>query len=133
MTARRLGFVSAVLGVVLFAGGGVWAMVWPKSFFEQLATYPPYNHHLFHDLGAFQLGIAAALVAGMASRPALAVGLWGGTVGATAHAIAHWLDIELGGRASDAPSLALVAVVFAIGLIAAERAALVKDKEASLR
>jgi hypothetical protein len=39
----------------------------------------------------------------------------------------------LGGRSIDAPSLTLVAVVFAIGLIAAESAALVRHKEASLR
>jgi hypothetical protein len=133
MTARRLGFGCAVLGVVFFAVGGVWAMAWPESFFEQVATYPPYNHHLFHDLGAFQLGIAAALVAGIASRPALAVSLWGGAVGASAHAVSHWLDIDLGGRSSDAPSLTVLAVVFVVGLIAAESAGLVGHKEAPLR
>lgn len=110
----------AVLGVVLFAFGGVWAMIWPQSFFDQLATYPPYNHHLFHDLGGFQLGIAAALVAGIAARSGLAVGLWGGAVGASAHAVAHWLDTELGGRPTDAPSLTLVAIVLVAGLITAE-------------
>ncbi|MGH3342095.1 MAG: hypothetical protein ACRDPK_04265 [Carbonactinosporaceae bacterium] len=123
MTARRLALGSAGLGVVLFGLGGVWAMVSPRAFFEQIATYPPYNHHLLHDVGAFQLGIAAALAAGVAARPGLVVGLWGGAVGASAHAVSHWLDADLGGRSSDAPSLTAVAVIVVAGLIAAERAA----------
>ena len=133
MTARRLGVGCAVVGVALFAVTGVWAMAWPESFFEQIATYPPYNHHLFHDLGAFQLGIAAALAAGIASRTPLAVGLWGGAVGAGAHAISHWVDMDLGGRTSDAPSLTFIAALLVAGLIAAERAKVGERREAPVR
>jgi hypothetical protein len=134
MTARRLALGCAALGVVVFGVTGVWAMIWPQSFFERVATYPPYNLHLIHDLGAFQLGIAAALVAGIASRSALAVSMWAGAVAATAHAIFHWLDRDLGGRTSDAPSLTLVAALLVAGLIAAERAARVREgREAAVR
>jgi hypothetical protein len=69
----------------------------PHLFSDVIATYPPYNRHLFHDVGAFQLGIAAALAAGIAGRRALAVGLWGGAVGGTAPAASHWIDADLGG------------------------------------
>lgn len=112
----------AILGAVLFAVGGVWAMASPRSFFADIATYPPYNEHLFHDLGAFQLGIAAALVAGLLGSPGLVVGLWAGAVGASVHSLSHWMDADLGGRASDPPSLTVLAVVLVVGLVAAEAA-----------
>ncbi len=76
-------------------------MLAPDPFFDVVARFPPYNEHLFHDLGAFHLGIAAALVAGLAGRPGLGVALWAGTVGASAHAISHRVDADLGGRDSD--------------------------------
>lgn len=117
---RRVAAGCALLGMVFFTLGGVWAMVDPRSFFEQIATYPPYNEHLLHDLGAFQLGIAAALAAGVVGRSGLAVGLWGGVAGAVAHAVSHWLDADLGGRASDPATLSLLAVLLLAGLVAAE-------------
>ncbi len=104
----------------MFLIGGGWALVAPGSFFEVVATYPPYNEHLFHDLGAFQLGIAAALVAGLAGRSGLDVALWAGAVGASAHAVSHWIDAELGGRASDPALTTLLAAVLVAGLVLAE-------------
>jgi hypothetical protein len=120
MTSRALAIGCAWVGALLFALGGVWALVAPHSFFQTIAPYPPYSRHLFHDVGAFQLGIAAALGAGLAGRPGLAVGLWGGAVGASAHALSHWLDADLGGHASDPVSITAVAVVLVVGLTAAE-------------
>ncbi len=120
MTARRIAVVVAWAGAVLLLVTGTWALVAPRSFFEVLATYPPYHRHLFHDVGAFQLGIAAALLAGLARRTPLAVGLWGGAVGGTLHAVSHWMDAGLGGRPSDPWLLSVLAVVLVAGLIAAE-------------
>src|SRR6266571_1950319 len=101
-TARRLAVGLALVGAVLFALGGVWALAAPHSFFDVVAPYPPYNRHLFHDVGAFQLGIAAAFLAG---RRGLAVGLWGGAVGASAHAVSHWIDDpgDRADRSGDSP------------------------------
>ena len=120
MTARRMALGAAWLGAVVTVVTGAWALLAPRSFYEVLATYPPYHRHLFHDVGAFQLGIAAGLLAALARRAALAVGLWGGAVGATLHAVSHWIDADLGGRASDPWLLSLFAAVLVVGLVAAE-------------
>ncbi len=120
MTARRMGLGAAWIGAVLTLVTGAWAFGAPRSFYDVLAPYPPYHRHLFHDVGAFQLGIAAALLAGLARRTSLAVGLWGGAVGATLHAVSHWMDADLGGRPSDPWLLSLLAAILVVGLISAE-------------
>lgn len=107
-----------VLGAAVFLVAGAWAFFWPRSFYEIVAEFPPFNLHLFHDAGAFQLGIGAALLAGMLWRDALLVGMFGGTVGAVVHAISHIVDRNLGGNASDPWTLSLLAglLVIATGL-----------------
>jgi len=120
MTRRQLALGAACIGVLFFAVTGAWAFLSPHSFFTVLAKYPPYNKHLFHDAGAFQLGIAAALLAGIAGRGGLAVGLWGGATGATLHAISHWVDRDLGGRSTDPYFLTVLAALLVAGLIASE-------------
>ncbi len=120
MTARRMALAAAWIGLAFTTVPGAWAFVAPRSFYEVLAPYPPYNQHLFHDVGAFQLGISAALAAGLARRTVLAVALWGAAVGATLHAVSHWIDADLGGRSSDPWLLSLLAAALIIGLIAAE-------------
>jgi hypothetical protein len=119
-TARRIAVGCAWVGFLFFAFTGVWAFAAPESFFDVVAPYPPYHRHLFHDAGAFTLGIAAALMAGILGRRPLAVGLWGGAVGASLHAVSHWLDVDLGGRSSDPYLLTLFAAVLVAGLITAE-------------
>ncbi|MQA11668.1 MAG: hypothetical protein GEU98_24590 [Pseudonocardiaceae bacterium] len=89
------------LGAAAFLIGGVWAFFWPENFYQTVATFPPFNLHLFHDVGAFQLGIGAALLAALFFRDALLVALVGGSSGAVMHAISHLIDRNLGGRASD--------------------------------
>ena len=120
MTTRRIALGCAWIGALFFAFTGAWAFLAPHSFFTALALYPPYTRHLFHDVGAFQLGIAAGLLAGIARRPPLAVGLWTGTIAAIVHAISHWIDRNLGGRSTDPILLTLFAALLVVGLIAAE-------------
>jgi hypothetical protein len=112
------GFVRwvVVAGVVLFGVGGVWAFGWPHGFFAVIATYPPYNRHLFHDLGAFQIAIAAALAGGLVWRDAVTVGLLGGTVGMVVHAASHVIDHGLGGTPYDMWLLLALAAVFVAAL-----------------
>jgi hypothetical protein len=96
-TPRLLAGISAVALVA----GGLWAWLAPASFYEVIATYPPYNRHLIHDLGAFQLGLGACLFAGLVWSDSLLAVLGGNAVGALFHWVAHIEDRDLGGRASD--------------------------------
>jgi hypothetical protein len=120
MTTGRVAVACAWIGALFFLVGGAWALLAPHSFFQSVARYPPYNRHLFHDAGAFQLGIAAGLLAAVARRRAVAVGLWAGAVGASMHAVSHWIDADLGGRSTDPVLLTVLAVVLVAGLVAAE-------------
>ena len=81
--------VSAAAGLLLLATG-LWAFAAPRSFFESVATYPPFNKHLLHDLG---LGALPPLLT------------------STFAALAHWLDRELGGSATDPWYLSAFALV----------------------
>jgi hypothetical protein len=111
--------VAVILGVAMVANG-VWALVDPQSFYEQLATYPPYNRHLFHDVGAFSIGLGAAVLLAFVVRDALVLGLSTLAVGATFHAISHIIDRDLGGRTTDPYALSLFAlVVIAAALVRA--------------
>lgn len=47
---HRLVTGAVVLGVVIFAVPGVWAFGWPRSFYDNVATNPPYNLHLVHNI-----------------------------------------------------------------------------------
>jgi uncharacterized membrane protein len=103
--------VTAVVAI-FFIAIGIWAMVDPQSFYEQLATYPPYNEHLFHDAGAFQIGIGTALATALfRSRDGMRVALYGASAGTVLHAVSHIIDRDLGGRPSDPLLLSLLALV----------------------
>lgn len=102
--------IAAAAGL-FFVGLGLWAFFDPRSFFERLATYPPYNRHLFHDIGAFQIGIGVTLLLALRWRDVLGVALAGAGIGSAVHAISHWVDRDLGGRSSDPWAVTLLAVV----------------------
>lgn len=89
------------LGALAFLVPGVWS----------------FNLHLFHDLGAFQIGIGVALVAALVWRDAVAVALAGATAGAAVHAVSHMIDRDLGGRALDPYLLSLLALLLAAGMV----------------
>lgn len=113
---------ALLLGILVVANG-VWAMVDPQSFYDQLATYPPYNRHLFHDVGAFSIGLGAAVLLAFAIRDALVLGLSTLAVGSVFHAISHIVDRDLGGRSTDALGLSLFAVIVIAALVLAVGAA----------
>jgi hypothetical protein len=83
-----------------------------RSFYDSVATFPPYNSHLIHDLGAFLAGLGAALLAGMRVTRAITVALVANAVAAVLHEISHVVDRDLGGKSSDPVTLGVVAVVF---------------------
>lgn len=121
MTAKMVRGLAGAIGVV-FVAFGIWAMASPSSFFEQVATFPPYNEHFLHDVGAFQIGLGAALLLALAWRESLPVALAGFGVGGVAHAAAHVIDRDLGGRSSDPWLLGLLAIVALAAAAAARKA-----------
>ena len=104
---------TAVLALVL-VGLGLWAMIAPHGFYETAATYPPYNRHFVHDIGALLIGLGACLVAGLLVRDALLAVLAGNTAGAAAHFVSHVADRSLGGNASDPVTFGVLALLFAM-------------------
>jgi uncharacterized membrane protein len=106
-----------VLGAVAFLVPGIWSFGWPRSFHETVAPFDPFNLHLFHDVGAFQIGIGVALMAALVWQDAVAVALAGATAGGAVHAVSHVVDRELGGRATDPYLLSLLALLLAAGLV----------------
>jgi len=104
----------AIVGGVGFIAGGVWAMVDPRSFFEALATFEPYNQHFLQDVGAFQIGLGVVLLlAGVPVRAdGLTVALVGVGVGAAFHTLSHIVGRDLGGTPErDIPLFAGMAVL----------------------
>ncbi len=110
----RFPLVVAIVGGFGFVALGVWAMVDPRSFFDALATFEPYNQHFLQDIGAFQIGLGAVLL--IACIPIrvdrLAGALLGVGVGAAFHAVSHIVSHDLGGTPeTDIPFFAVLAVL----------------------
>ena len=112
-TVRAFAVAAGLLTLVL----GLWCFVAPQSFYNQIALWPPYNQHLLHDIGAFQMGLGAALIAGAFISDGLLVGLTGGATGSVMHAIAHIIDRGKGGRSTDPAALGLLALVLVIAAV----------------
>lgn len=108
---RTFAKVIAALAAAIYLVFGIWAFAAPESFYENIATYPPYNEHLFHDLGAFQIGIGVAALAGLLLSDALAAVLAGVAAGSLMHGVSHVVDHDLGGRASDPWTVSLIGLV----------------------
>ena len=112
MSTEWLARGALIAGAALFGVGGGWAFFDPSSFYAHVATFPPYNRHLLHDAGAFQLGLAAAAALGLTRLSSTAVALWTAAVASVAHAASHVIDHGLGGRDSDPVVLSVMASAF---------------------
>lgn len=113
MNETRASIRLLIVGGVVTATGA-WPFLFPRSFYDKIATYPPYNEHLFHDLGAFLTGLGVALLAAARWRDGLTVALVANAAAAVLHAIAHIEDRDLGGKASDPWVLSAVALAFLV-------------------
>lgn len=113
--------VAALTGVVAAASvcAGLWAMAVPHSFYTVVAPFQPYNEHLVHDVGAFQLGLGTCLALGLVAGDGLFAVLSGNAVGADAHAVSHVMDRHLGGHTGD--PLAIGALGLLVTLLALAR------------
>jgi hypothetical protein len=126
-TARAIGadrgarLVAGLAGAV-FAIFGAWAFVAPRSFFDAVAVFDPYNAHFLRDIGAFQLGLAAVLLLAVVWSDALLVVLAGVGAGSALHVVAHVIDRDLGGTpATDIPFFTVIAVALVTASVARAR------------
>lgn len=106
--------VVAIVGGAGLVAIGVWAMVDPRSFFEAVARFEPYNQHFLQDIGAFQVGLGVVLLlAGLSGRAdALTCALVGVGVAAALHAVSHVVGRDLGGAPErDIPTFAVGAMI----------------------
>src|SRR6266567_8984484 len=87
MTANTLLRLLVLVAGLLLLTSGLWAMLAPDSFYAVVATYPPYNRHLIHDLGAFLLGLGATLALALAPDDALLVAPSGNAIAGSLFAL----------------------------------------------
>jgi hypothetical protein len=118
MTSRSTSRVDLVSTIVVATFGvftlalGIWATFDTSSFYEEIAFFEPYNRHFLHDVGAFQMGLGAALLFALVWRgDAILAVLGGATVGAVVHWIVHVADEDIGGRSSDPVTLGIIALI----------------------
>lgn len=121
MTTDRFARAVGAVALVFWMGSGVWAFLAPKSFYDNLAEYPPYNEHLFHDIGAFSIGIGSFVVLAWLGWTALQVALGGVAVASVLHAVAHIMDAGEGGKDSDPINLSVFGLLTIAAAIAARR------------
>ncbi|HEV7886965.1 MAG TPA: hypothetical protein VGO92_05365 [Acidimicrobiales bacterium] len=115
MIAERLVRLVAWVGVAFFFFFGLWAFFDPASFFDKVAIFPPYNAHFLHDAGAFQIGLGTSLLLGLLGWGGLGTALGGAGLGSVVHVIAHVIDRDQGGRATDPVGLGLLALALLWG------------------
>jgi hypothetical protein len=118
MTKSTMVRVAIGASVVFYVLLGVWPFFSPRSFYDALATFPPFNAHFLRDIGAFTIGIGAGVLAALRWRDALTATLAGASAASVMHMVSHIIDRDLGGKSTDVPLLALLAVVIIAGLVA---------------
>jgi hypothetical protein len=116
-------YVAAALGIFMVVFG-LWAFAAPRSFYTDIAGFGVYNLHLLHDVGSFQVGLGAALLAALVISDAITVVLIGGAAGSVLHAISHIIDRDLGmpNTKKEPIELSVVAVIIVIAALLSLRA-----------
>jgi hypothetical protein len=117
--------IVALIAGISFVVLGLVALVSPRWFFENLGNYPPFNEHFIHDIGSFDLGIGAGLLAALRVASGLSAALVAAAVGSSAHAVAHIMDRGQGGD----PSHPYVFSVLALILVWAAITSIRKDTD----
>jgi hypothetical protein len=108
-------FISGLFMLAL----GIWAFFAPASFADFVAF--PYNRHLLHDVGAFQIGLGAAVLLALLWADGVMVVLAGYVVGTGFHLASHIIDRHIGGHGYDPLVLGLLVVVGLAGMYARVR------------
>jgi hypothetical protein len=114
------GVTAVVIIIGLFTlAFGIWAFFAPASFAEFVAF--PYNRHLLHDVGAFQIGIGVTVLLALLWADSVMVVLAGYVVGSSFHVVSHIIDRHIGGHVYDPLVLGLIVVVGLAGMYARAR------------
>ena len=109
--------ISVLVGVFYLVSGG-WSFFFPDAFYATVANFFPYNVHLLHDLGAFQVGLGLALLVPVLLRLPVKASLVAVLVASLLHLFAHLEDLRLGGHpTTDLPALALVVLALGAALV----------------
>ena len=114
---NRFATAAAIVAGTIMLAFGVWALLAPASF-SDFIDYAPYNEHLIHDAGAFQIGIGVTVLMALRWTDALGVALAGFVVAGALHTLNHVLDLHLGGHAADPWALGALTLIAAAGLLA---------------
>ena len=117
----RFARAAAWLVAIFWLGSGAWAFLAPPSFFDQLATFPPYNEHLLHDIGAFSIGLGAVIVVALLGASALRSALLGVGIGSLFHVASHIIDYDQKPDPMDVIGLSLIALVTLAAAFAFDR------------
>jgi len=112
-------YVTPIIGIaaVFNTGAGLWAFAGPRSFYDLIATYPPYNAHFIRDIGAFLLGLGAVLIGALVWRDVAFVVLLGSTSAAGFHWASHLIDRHHGGTGADPWLTGMFALLLVAGLV----------------
>ena len=125
-TARLRLLAPALWGVAVGALSGLqglWAFLSPRSWFDALAVFEPFNKHFIRDIGTFQVGLAVAGILGALRRRAVVVGLGTLATFQVLHVASHIIDRDAGGRPGfDISALSLLAAATVVALVFAWRA-----------
>jgi hypothetical protein len=111
---------AVIVGGLFMLSLGIWAFFASASFADFVAF--PYNRHLLHDVGAFQIGIGATMLLALLWADGVMVVLAGYVVGTGFHLVSHIVDRHVGGHAYDPLVLGLTMVVGLAGIYARARA-----------
>jgi hypothetical protein len=113
--SQRLVSLAALISAASMLAFGFWAFFAPTSF-SDFIDYGPYNEHLIHDAGAFQLGVGVGLLLAVLWSDGLLAALTGFAVASGLHTVSHYSDRHLGGHDSDVPLLGLLTLVALAGI-----------------
>jgi hypothetical protein len=115
MPDLRPGVAAAVsISGLFMLALGIWAFFAPASFADLVAF--PYNRHLLHDVGAFQIGIGATLLLALLWADSVMVVLAGYVVGTSFHLASHIIDRHIGGHGYDPLVLGLLVIIGLAGM-----------------
>src|SRR5258708_39418652 len=77
---RWLVRIGVVVGGTFTLASGLFSALLPVSFYQAVATFSPYNQHLFHDVGVFQIGLGLTLLLTLVFTDALLAALVGNSL-----------------------------------------------------
>jgi hypothetical protein len=97
---------------------GLWMLIAPHSFFDQIAGFGAYPPHFIRDGATWQIALGVTLFAAIGRASWRAPLLAFATLQSGLHAINHWVDVDkassLGLGLFDAISLTVLTAVLAV-------------------